>query len=750
MRRSVVIFLALVAPCCNGKAVQTVTPVEKVINLLEKLQTTAQEEGVEEAAAYDKFACFCKAQADAKLLNIATCESKIEKAAAKIKKLQGEIAEASGDVADGNVRIDEIKKEMEEQQQIRSDAHHEYTIKHADVQGACTSVEEAIEQMEASPRYAAFIQVSAATSAKLSHVLRKAIMDNELEATEKQMDFITSFLETTQDPAGAAMASAAGFKFHSGEIFDNLREVLRKFKKKKAEVEVAEEDKKHTFNMAQSARAASLQAQEDAVARLEETIASKEEESSKISTEKDETDADQKTDQTFLEALTDECEKQATAWDQRSKARSKELMALAEALTILKDKVAGTYGANKKLNLIKSEQSVPQATSSLAPAAEVDSEKAAKIEEKRKQLLAEKAKVAKQEEELEELEGGKATSFLQINAPNPAAKKVMKFLMKQSKKINSPVLATLVMRMKADHFAKIRGMIKDLVAKLEASAEEEETQKAWCDDEMEKATGKRDEQIGNVEDDLAAITETKAKIDEATEEVSEVEVEIAALYKNVNEANTLRKAESAENAKTLKDAKVGLSAIKAAIAVLKDFYDNALLIQTAQKPVADAEGKTIGDMAPKVDGSKYEGKQDAASGILGMMAVIESDFEGTIEATETSEKEAVKEHKTFVKDSEDSITEKKDLSKKRKGDIKQEESNLVDFKDDLRDHAGLKKDALDELAKLKPPCVSTGSSYDEKVKRREQEIESLKDAYKIFAEMTLLETKHEHSEVHKH
>jgi len=292
-------------------------------------------------------------------------------------------------------------------------------------------------------------------------------------------------------------------------------------------------------------------------------------------------------------------------------------------------------------------------------------------------------------------------------------------------------------------------MIKDQVAKLEASAEEEESQKKLCDDEKEKATKKRDEAIGHVEGDLAAITETKAKIDEATEDVNELEVEIAALYKNVNEANTLRKAESAENAKTLKNAKVGLSAIKAATAVLKDFYDKAALIQTKAAPKADSDGNTIGDMAPKVAEGDYKGKQDAASGILGMMAVIQSDFEGTIEATEEAEKEAKTEHETFIKDSETSIDEKKELSKTRNGDIKTEESALVEFKDDLKDHASLKGDALEELLKLKPPCVSTGASHEEKVKRREQEIESLKDAYKIFLEMTSLAQTHKDVQRHQ-
>merc|ERR1719217_1896753 len=195
MRWSTVIFLVLAAPCCKA-----VTPVEKVINLLEKLQTEAEDEGVKEATEYDKFACWCKAQADAKILNIATAEASIEKAAAKIKKLQGEIAEASGDLSDGNTRVGEIQEEMEKEQDIRDKAHHEYTIKHADVAEACRGVEEAIEQIEAgsSGQRGLFVQLSSGSTAKVSNILRKAIMDNALEATEKQMNFIGSFLETAQ------------------------------------------------------------------------------------------------------------------------------------------------------------------------------------------------------------------------------------------------------------------------------------------------------------------------------------------------------------------------------------------------------------------------------------------------------------------------------------------------------------------------------------------------------------------------
>merc|ERR1719487_3174914 len=69
------------------------TPVEKVIQLLEKFSAQIQEEGKAEAAAYDKFACFCKEQADEKLYSITKAREKISMLTAHIESLEAEIAE---------------------------------------------------------------------------------------------------------------------------------------------------------------------------------------------------------------------------------------------------------------------------------------------------------------------------------------------------------------------------------------------------------------------------------------------------------------------------------------------------------------------------------------------------------------------------------------------------------------------------------------------------------------------------------
>merc|ERR1719327_820625 len=205
----------------------------------------------------------------------------------------------------------------------------------------------------------------------------------------------------------------------------------------------------------------------------------------------------------------------------------------------------------------------------------------------------------------------------------------MDYLQKQAKALKSASLETLMMQMKEDHFVKVRTMIKDMIAKLEADASAEADQKAWCDEAMTAAMEKRDENTGAVEGDTATITKSESTIAKLQEEITKLLQEIADLKKGLSEATTLRANEQAENAKTVADATAGNAGVTQAIKILKEFYEGAFLQYTP--PNAGADGKTVGDMAPDSGfEGEYHGNQDAASGILGMLDVIKSDFERTI------------------------------------------------------------------------------------------------------------------------
>merc|ERR1719326_22337 len=78
------------AALLSTKVRADVTPVQKVIQMVEELQAKVSAEGKAEAATYDKFACFCKSKTDEKV-------KAIEEEEQMVKDLQAEITSLSAD-----------------------------------------------------------------------------------------------------------------------------------------------------------------------------------------------------------------------------------------------------------------------------------------------------------------------------------------------------------------------------------------------------------------------------------------------------------------------------------------------------------------------------------------------------------------------------------------------------------------------------------------------------------------------------
>jgi len=336
--------------------------------------------------------------------------------------------------------------------------------------------------------------------------------------------------------------------------------------------------------------------------------------------------------------------------------------------------------------------------------------------------------------------------FIQLRGTTSKSSKLpqaLAFLERKSVQLKSPVLSALMLKINTgygsvlgkDHFVKVRGLIKDLIAKLKADAEAEQTQKDFCDENMKKATTARDEAIAEVETQTANIDEAESKIAKLTEEITILGDEIAALRKGLFEATELRAAEKADNMKTIGDSKEGLEAVKAAIEVLKEFYDNAFL-QTGFVPAgADRDGNTVKDLAPSTQEGTYHGNQDAAKGIFGLLEVILSDFDRTIEKTTSEEEAAQTEFEEYEKETKTSIDDKGKDKKDKEGEKEQTEADLVEYQGNLKDAKTMLESAKAELEKLKPLCVDTGMSWKERRARQEQEVEALKEALAILSEI---------------
>merc|ERR1719223_2293703 len=114
------------------------------------------------------------------------------------------------------------------------------------------------------------------------------------------------------------------------------------------------------------------------------------------------------------------------------------------------------------------------------------------------------------------------------------------------------------------------------------------------------------------------------------------------------------------------------------------------------------------------------------------MDVIKSDFERTISESEKAQKKAATDHRNFMTETGKSLAEKT-MAEEQKDD---QHANTVEELDSagesLAAEAAILSTSIQELIELKPTCIDTGMSYEERVARREDEIESLKKALCIF------------------
>eukprot|EP00445_Apocalathium_hangoei_P020946 CAMPEP_0203893938 /NCGR_PEP_ID=MMETSP0359-20131031/36947_1 /ASSEMBLY_ACC=CAM_ASM_000338 /TAXON_ID=268821 /ORGANISM="Scrippsiella Hangoei, Strain SHTV-5" /LENGTH=691 /DNA_ID=CAMNT_0050816181 /DNA_START=5 /DNA_END=2080 /DNA_ORIENTATION=+ len=666
-----------------------VTPVEKVVELIVKLQAQVEQEGKDEAAAYDKYACFCKEQVDEKLYSIEKSAAKLEKLSAKIDKLSSEITTLNGEISDLGNNIDALVTAMATAKGQRDAEHATFLVEQADLDGALGACRGAVASLTASKGAlagkaqleAAFVQMQAVAVSV---------------GAEEEVGQLNAIMAAGQTPAS--------YKYHANDIMTTIESLLAKFTRKKNEVEQEEFDVNSAFEKRQLSMANEKKlAEQD---QLEKSALGEEKGAAKSAADadKDKETADKAADQNLQNVLVEECETKAKLWDQRSQTRADELRAMNEAVTSLKEGAAPNYKANKKLVGL--------------------------------------SQVSKQEEApkshwvyVEETVVAQPASFLQLRRGARGAKasvlaKVRDLLSRSADALSSPVLSAAVMKvtLAEDHFVKVRQIIKDLVARLQSEADSERTQKAFCDEATVKAVETRDSEQSTSEDLDAKITSKESDKAQLHQDIATLSGQVAENKKALLEASELRDVESKENQKTLVEAAAGRDAVKKALQILKKFYEGAALVQQRSGSLLANSGWE----APDVFDAEYQGSQEASKGIVGMLEVVLSDFRRTVATVASEESDAAEAFGTFRAESEKDTAAKQGAAKGKEGEVADIEDALMFLQDGLtwakRGHA----EALKELDKLHSMCVAGEETYEERVAKREKEIAALKDAHDML------------------
>merc|ERR1712012_323430 len=298
-----------------------------------------------------------------------------------------------------------------------------------------------------------------------------------------------------------------------------------------------------------------------------------------------------------------------------------------------------------------------------------------------------------------------------------AEREVLEMVRSLAKKEHSSALNQLASRIAAvarygsmnhaDVFAKVKGLIQDMIAKLEREAGAEATEKAYCDEQIAKTEAKK----GDLEEDIAKMT---SKIDQAAAksarlkaQVRELESELAALARAQAEMDRIRSESHADYEAAKADLQLGLSGVRKAVSTLRDYYGGAAsMMQESADPPALMQRMTQ-PAAPELH-SKAGG---AGGSIIDILEVVESDFATNLAKEEAEEADAQSEYEKLSQENAVTKTMKDQDVKYRTQEAASQDATVAEYSSD-RETANAELSAvLEYYSKIKERCIAKPETY---------------------------------------
>jgi chromosome segregation ATPase len=665
-------FLLLVLACGNLAYAADENPLGKVIQLMDELAAKVTADGEAEANAYRDYVAWCDNAA-------ANTRNDIKTNTAKKEKLEAKIGELSANIEAGTAKIEELAgaiskatSELDDATAVREKEAAEFAASEKELVETVDTLDRAIgilqRQMAKNP--AALAQIDNTNMKNIVESLSVVVDAAGLNGNDKR-NLLTLVQQASDSEDGDSGAPAAAvYKSHSTNIFDLLEDLREKAEGELSELRKAESTTAHNFAMLKQS--------------LEDQIA---QDTKHMNGEKED------------------------------KSAAEEGKATAEGdLAVTKDELKD---ANKKLDTATS--------TCMTVAADHEATVASRAEELK--VIAEARKI------LVDTSSGaveQTYSFFQDTmrtSADLAGSEVVVLVKKLAKKHHSAALAQLASRISAvvkygsksgdDVFAKVKGLINDLIAKLEKEAEADATEKAYCDEQMSKTEAKKSE----LDDDIAKLT---SKIDQAAaqsaaakDDAKEAEEQLAAIAKEQAEMDQIRREENSAYVKAKADLELGLSGVRKALSVLRDYYgDAAAMLQQPAMP------------------EHHEKSGGAAGSIIGILEVCEDDFAKNLAKEESTESDAQAAYDKTTQENKISKAEKEQTSKYKTQEAAGLDQSIAELTSDRNtaneEHAAV----MEYYGKIKDRCIAKPETFEERKKRREAEIAGLKEALTILENET--------------
>jgi len=500
-----VLFACLVL----GAVATDVTPIQKVVEMMDGMLAKGKQEKHEEEVEFTKFHEWCNQVRDEKTTSIAEATAQIEELAAAIDKAESDAEVLTEEVAELQAETAKLEADLKSATAVRNTENADYKAAHTDLSESVDAVERAIATLKS-------------READVPQSLLQVKGLSGISAQEKAV--ISSFLQL-QNGEESSAPEANAYEFQSGGVVSLLEKLRLKFQDQRLALEKEEMSSKGNFQVLKQQLTDDIKHNKASIAQKTATKAKRLEDAANAKGDKEVTEASKAKDESVLSDTNAECKTTSDEYEKNQVVRSGEIKALGKAIEIMSSgDVSGMGDKHLPASLLQT-----KATS-----------------------LAQLRSGATQE--------------------NLTRQRVVEFLQGRAQKLGSKYLALIATHAESDPFGKVKKMIKDLIVKLMEQANAEADSHAFCQTELATNKQTREIKSSEVDELTAELESQNALLEKLTTEITELSDEVAAIKGQQNEATKNRDAEKKTNTATIADAKVAQAAVEKATAVLKDYY----------------------------------------------------------------------------------------------------------------------------------------------------------------------------------
>jgi len=646
--------------------------------MLQAMQKKVTEEGEKEQDLYEKFQCYCKTGGSDLSGSIAAAKTKIGDLASDIEAAEAKLAQTSASLDQAKADRVAGQKAMDEATAIREKEAGVYAQFKADSNANLAALTKAITAIDTGMA-GGFLQTNSA------NILRKILSQRHMDDDDHQV--LASFLAR---PANDGSAYAPG----SGQISGILKTMHDEMSADFADATATENAAIQAYEGLMAARlkekaalTAAIQAKLTKVGELKVSIA-------EMKNDAGDTAEALAADQKFLAELEKGCANKAAEWEERSKTRAAELVALADTIKILNDDDA--------LELFK--KTLPSASASL--------------------VQVEVSTASQRQRALEAIRKGLRS-------------------IPQKSRAGLDLIA-LALHGKKIGFEKVIGMIDEMVANLKKEQVDDDNKKTYCAEQFDASDDEKkalEREIGQLKASIASGNEAIATL---TEEIAALIAGIQALDKSVAEATANRKAEHEEYNELIASNSAAKEILGVAKNRLQKFYNPKLYKTTTPPPTTapwapsfvqireHVQGKADPGPPPETFGA-FVKQSEANGGVVSMINLLIADLDKDMTEAEAEEKDAQADYETLMADSAEKRTaDSKSLSEKQ-GAKADTEAAVEGHEDDKASATNSLGATNKYIASLHVECDWLLKYFDVRQQARADEMDSLRNAKAVLS-----------------